>query len=293
MGVSKPYRFSADSSNDDDPDDDDDIIEEEAEGELLDLALAGDGDGEPAETSTEGETPTEGQESIDPADGDDPEEIELPPADELGDDVESIALDGVDADDTATESVDDVPASDLDSSKVGTLVTALADHDIRLPDDTDSSNLLDRLLTALIATSEDYGGGDEAEFEISQPQQGIVNMSADTSVAQYASRSYKRDLATQLNKLLKSGRATPAEIRTQVDKLKTVRLSLDQKGQPLSNEVSAFVENRKTLPEGAVWSSKERLRRMSASPQPAHATTRNGELTGEALDKEVDNFFKR
>ncbi len=113
------------------------------------------------------------------------------------------------------------------------------------------------------------------------------------SLESYAHKSYRVELARELNGLLKSGRATPAEVRRQVDSLKAVKLSLTKSGDPAENAVSQFIENRKTLPEGAVWSSEDRLRKMSVVPQPDHATTKSGMLTGKALDDAVDLLTRR
>ena len=271
------YRLGSENS---DEEDDDDLMKSALEGE---------------ESLTE-EPLTEGTEGDD-APGDDLANVALdgadadPMADPMADDdgIADVALDGADEADSMVDGdgTDSVTDPEIPPNGIGELMVALKSHDINLPDDTNDSNFFDRLKTALIATA-DTSGSDLTEFEVSQPQQGFMAM----SVEQYANKTYRTELARQLNGLLKTGRATPNEIRKQVETLKVVKLSLNKTGDPVENQVSQFIENRKSLPAGAVWSPKERLSRMSAMPQPEHATTKNGELTGKALEDAVNSLVR-
>lgn len=270
MGIT-PYRLSA-NDLDDDEEGEDDLMSTAMDGiEPLTEELNQDGD----------EADGEGDNLDAPGDmlGDPPLPGDMP-GDMPGDDsIDAIALDGIDAVEADPAAMDE-PVADA-TSDIGELVSLLQSHEIKLPGDTDSANFFDRLKTALTATADDKPIA--AEYEVSQPQQGFMAMSLE----QFAHKSYRQELARELNGLLKSGRATPAEIRQQVDALKVVKLSLTKTGTPAENRVSLFIENRKSLPSGAVWSPVERLSRMSASPQPEHVSSRNGELTGKALDDAV------
>ncbi len=270
MGVT-PYRLSSDDPVEDE-DDDEDLLNAALEGEDSLKDELPESDGLPPDDMADGGLPA----------GDAADNGELPNGD---DDIESIALDGEGEIESPTESP--IEADAMGGSEIGDLVLALAAHEIKLPDDTDSGNFLDRLKTALVATAEVQP--QSADIEISQPQQGFMAMSLES----YAHKSYRVELARELNGLLKSGRATPAEVRRQVDSLKAVKLSLTKSGDPAENAVSQFIANRKTLPEGAVWSSEDRLRKMSVVPQPDHATTKSGMLTGKALDDAVDLLTRR
>ncbi len=190
-----------------------------------------------------------------------------------------------------------------DGPGIGDVMLALADYGIVLPEDTDDANFMDRLRTALIAKSgSEPAAGDGQEFPdtfdqtndtiVADPQ--IATMSAE---GQYAARAYRQNLHRQLKKLLDTGRCSPAEFRQQRACLKAVRLSLAN-GKPKTNRLTDWIQSRKDLPPGAVWSPQEKLKRMAAKSvavdHPPDRTMKQNdqELQGEELDAAVDDFFK-
>lgn len=224
-----------------------------------------------------------------------------------------------DIDDTgpgADEQTDiDIPVDDADDTPgdgqpgVGDLMLALADHGIILPDDTTLDNFLDRLVTALIAkkgsqpggpgedvTTPQDGGFDSGDTTIASPQ--IATMSTATLAAlRFGGQEYRKRLASSLDRLLRTGRCTPAEHAAKRAELDTVKLSLDATGQPKQSTLSIWLEAREGLPKGACWDSAEKLRRMSARvvDQPdARALLRDpARLEGAELDAAVKTFLKR
>jgi len=182
-----------------------------------------------------------------------------------------------------------------DGSQVGDLMLALADHDLILPEDTTMENFMDRLRTALIAKkgndTESSAGGDfdQGETIVADPQ--IATMSA------FANKSYSSKLNRNLKALLKSGRCTPAEYRAKKKQASVVKLSLNAQGKPKKNLVSEWIKSRAQLPKGAVWSSREKLKRMSTvvAVQPNEKPTRQqpGQFSDAQLDAEVKAFLKR
>jgi hypothetical protein len=166
---------------------------------------------------------------------------------------------------------------------VGDIMLALSEHGITLPDDTTEENFMDRLRTALIATSDQTPGGDSTP-----PNQGPFtgdSIVADPQIATmslYAQNAYQKDLTRRLDHLLKTGRCSPAERSQQVVKLKTVRLSLIG-GKPAANDVSKWIRSRAGLPEGAIWSAKEKLRRLSVA---SHPKVVEGDKTPDKMSRE-------
>lgn len=181
---------------------------------------------------------------------------------------------------------------------VGDLMMALADHGVVLPDDTNDSNFMDRLRTALIAKKggEPDVGGLEDQDTFDQPGDTIVadpQMATMSLERQYANREYQARLKRQLDSLLKTGRCTPAEFEQRKHEAAAVRLSLNSQGEPKPTKLAEWIKDRRSLPQGAVWSNKEKLRRMSAAPSKHPDALDTAGRSDEALDEQVKKFLKR
>ena len=234
---------------------------------------------------------------------DDDIDIDAELDDDLGDDVD-IDIDLDDDEGDFDQELDDLgmdTGEELelevadDGSQVGDLMLALADHDLILPEDTTMENFMDRLRTALIAKkgndTESSAGGDfdQGETIVADPQ--IATMSA------FATKSYSSKLNRNLKALLKSGRCTPAEYRAKKKQASVVKLSLNAQGKPKKNLVSEWIKSRAELPKGAVWSSREKLKRLSTvvavQPNEKQTQQKPGQLSDKQLDAEVKAFLKR
>ena len=233
------------------------------------------------------------------------DEMDADLGDDLGDEMDAEMGDemdddfGAELDDLGMDTGEDIDLEVVDDgSAIGDLMLALADHDVVLPEDTSMENFMDRLRTALIAKKgssatsdvDADSGFDDGDTIVADPQ--IATMSA------FANKSYSQKLNQHLKQLLQTGRCSPAEYRKRKSQSAGVRLSLDANGKPKNTVLTHWIKSRASLPAGAVWSSKEKLRRMSASAlaQPNdQSVNRNapGELSAKQLDKEVDKFFKR
>lgn len=270
MGLkTKPFRLGNTMADDDYKDDDEMLEDEMLEDEMLDGDI----------------------------------DIDAELDDDLGDDV-NIDIDLDDDEDDFDQELEDLgmdSGEELelevadDGSQVGDLMLALADHDLVLPEDTTMENFMDRLRTALIAKkgndTESSAGGDfdSGETIVADPQ--IATMSA------FANKSYSSKLNQNLKALLKSGRCTPAEYRAKKKQASVVKLSLNAQGKPKKNLVSEWIKSRAQLPKGAVWSSREKLKRMSTvvavQPNEKQTQQRQGQLSDKQLDAEVKAFLRR
>ena len=249
---------------------------------------------------------------VDPDQKDDIEELDVDMdlgSDDLpdtgGDDVEIVDIDGgddidLDAGDDDLSLDDDImadePVEDLiePDTTVGDLMLALADHGIILPEDTSDSNFMDRLRTALIATAASDGGTDPLVDSLDSEDTIVADPQVATMSA-FATKQYNAKLKRNIQVLLKTGRCTPAEAKEQLAKSKTMKLSLTRKGNPKANDVTKWIRSRADLPAGAVWSPRERLRRMSGKIAEPKATKLHGDqkLSPEQLNAAVDDFFNQ
>jgi len=279
MGLSnQPFRLGA-SMADKDKYDDDEMLDDDIDMELDDDDEMLDDDAEMLDG--------EGDVDIDIDLDDDDDEM-------LGDDLDA-EIDS-EMEDLGMDSGEEMDLDIVDDgSQVGDLMLALADHDVVLPEDTSMENFMDRLRTALIAkkgTSSDSQPNsdfDQGETIVADPQ--IATMSS------YATKSYNAKLNRNLKALLKSGRCTPVEYRQRRKQAEVVKLSLNSQGKPKRNTVSEWIRSRAQLPKGAVWSSREKLKRMSSTvaqhPAATDTQKRPGELTPDQLDREVKQFLRQ
>lgn len=86
----------------------------------------------------------------------------------------------------------------------------------------------------------------------------------------------KQAVAKELDSLLSSGRCTAAEHNEWMQRLATIRMSLTSDGSLERTEVQQFVDNRRALPEGAMWPSTRRMgldgKEYQVVEHPQHAT---------------------
>lgn len=263
---SKPLRLALEIPVDEDEKDEDKL--------LMDV----DGDGDLDDAMGEGADDDGGLDM--PDIGDENEGMD----DELGDE----SMEGLDAIDDEEMGLDTEPDMDIDdlAPGIGDLMLALADHGIILPEDTQDGNFLDRLRTALIATKGDSPAGnpgspfDDGDTIVADPQ--IATMSVE---GKYAAKQYQKQLNQQLRKLLNSGRCSPAEFRQKQAQMKVQRLSLSRAtGKAKSNALTVWLKSRASLPVGAVWSSRQKLRRMSLVAVEQPKSTKVKQQNSQRLD---------
>lgn len=200
------------------------------------------------------------------------------------------------SEETETEELpeEELPESSNDAT-IGDLILPLQDRGINLPDDTTPANFLDRLKTALIAANavDPTIGNDEfAGDTFDQTGDTIVADPQIATMSAYAENQFRGGMTTKLNQLLKSGRCTPAEHREQSKAISVTRLSLTESGNPESTDVDTWIESRQAVPEGSFWSPDEKLKRLSAEPQPEPTKVGSGsvdidEMTSEQVDSAV------
>jgi hypothetical protein len=163
---------------------------------------------------------------------------------------------------------------------VSQIASALNNAGIPLPDDTDASNIVDRLNQVL--------GGPGGNTTAVSPDIQTMSLSVKQH-RQFAEGSYHRELTSELTQLRDTGRITDSEYSAYTAKIATQRLSLDQFNKPKKQSVETFIESRQVLPEGvfktATYATPTSVvARMSAVPQPAAKAIPGS--TSQPLDKE-------
>lgn len=179
---------------------------------------------------------------------------------------------------------------------------ALLTEPVVLPHDTDDTNFMDRLLTALMTAkaAKDAAAARKAEEEKddedddmdkakeSTPEFTAMSLQARAAHG-YAERMHRLSLANRLDDLLKSGRCSPAEKEAQKQALSAVKLSLNGEGEPEKSDAEKWIESREVIPPGAIWPNEQRLRMAKESPAPEIAE----EISNEQAEEIVDGIFSR
>lgn len=246
--------------------------------------------------------------NVDEEDQLDDEHQAAPPGSDAGDD--SAPVDDLPGDEDAGGESDPSPIDDSEPEsgvpQVGDLMLALADHGIVLPHDTNDSNFLDRLRTALIAKTGANPGQDQAgpggdtfdqtgETSVATPQIATMSLQARNALT-FAGEQYRKTIKANLDYLLKTGRCSPAEHAQKSAGLSAVKLSLNSQGKPQSSPLTQWINSRKVLPKGACWSPTEKLRRMSATPvqhPPERKLISDGKLTDDEATRLAKELLKR
>lgn len=155
-------------------------------------------------------------------------------------------------------------------------------HDIDLGPDTTEENFMDRLKAALRTSAKKDG----KELEAPDQNDGDGNGNAGTdngsviadpgyvamsSMKAFADKAYSKDLTTRLDRVLKTGRCTPAEAKTKQKELGVVRLSLLSDGRARPNDFTLWLESREALRENSAFdatatANQSKLRLSSAPP---------------------------
>lgn len=175
-----------------------------------------------------------------------------------GDDDADTGIPG--ADDDGDGDVDDIGEGDDDGNlglagggssqdaRVSELIAHLAEmeHPLVLPPDTDASNLIDRLDTAVLTALAHQGKNPNGEDDEDQDGPGNNNnpnqytdaamstpvMMSQNALTKQVVKLHKKDLDSRIEKLANSGRITRKLAKELQTELTTVRLSLDGDGEP-------------------------------------------------------------
>ena len=202
----------------------------------------------------------------------------------------------VDEDDEELEEDDEEleDGKDADSpERVSRLLEALKAHDVVLPDDTDGSNILERLEVALLTKAaiegkgtgdgNDAGGGNNSNVKVVDPG-GFQGMSLDPrtkAAIAYAERQHQNSVKVRLKNLLDSGRCTPAEFQSKEPTVNVIKLSLADDGKPEASKLEEWIESREVVPAGTFWSDQTRTQKLSL--QVVNPQLSGGEPTPEEV----------
>ena len=169
------------------------------------------------------------------------------------------------AEDAEPVVADVIPEDDYDS--IDEILDMLEEFNIRLPDDTDDENLIERLRTALhtaMAHREDGEVEEEGEMlELPEAEEAPpveeTAQALSLATARAVAGQYRKSLGTRLKKLTDTGRCTPEEATAKRSELSTVKLSLAASGRPCKVEVDRWITSREAIPEGTFWTESQRL----------------------------------
>lgn len=173
---------------------------------------------------------------------------------------------------------------------------------ISLQSDTDGSNFMERLQTALMTAKavKDKAAEEAANDEPEEENDDMPNALTETSPAFAAmslqvNRMNQDRIRRELDDCLAAGQITKAEFDKQAAALGQVKMSLDASGQPVASEVEKFIENRKALPRGAAVPFTDRLRMANADLMKEVQPPMANDLPTSDEDSEgvVGDIFKR
>jgi hypothetical protein len=190
---------------------------------------------------------------------------------------------------------------------VDQVLNLLTEFGVKLPDDTDDSNLVPHLrvaLTALLNSQQmEDGTQDPAEMQdatggglpsaapggmpvASAPSIATMSVQARAAMS-FGERMHRDSIAARIDGLLKTGRCTPAEADAQMRALTAVKLSLTNDGQPIKSDVDKWLDSREPVPVGTFWTDKQRSEAVKLSLVPAPTEWRVG-ASGQPTQSESD-----
>jgi hypothetical protein len=196
------------------------------------------------------------------------------------------------SDDSPAETMADEANGESDGyDSIDEILDMLEEFKIALPDDTDDSNLLDRLRTALhVAIAHKGGGDDEApvpgaddQMQVASPMMQTMSLQSKTAFL-FAEKIHRDNIQRDLKQLLADGKCTPVEIKERESSLKAIKLSLDDQGNTKPSDVEKWIASRQPVPKGTFWDASQRLS-LQVIDQPADL---NGGLTPEQAQATAD-----
>ncbi len=177
-----------------------------------------------------------------------------------------------------------------EESVIKDLIVELEKFDIILPDDTDEENFFERLQVGLKTAAahqglDEQGDANKLDNETTIADAGGVAMMSlqVKGMLGYAERQHRDAVEATLESLLKSGRCTPAEFHERKQGVQTLRLSLDDSGNPTPTDLEKWIASRQPLPRGTFWEPEQRTQRMTAEVEEPPET-----LTGRESDAKVN-----
>lgn len=177
-----------------------------------------------------------------------------------------------------------------ESGKIKELIEELVKFDIILPPDTTEDDFFDRLLVGLKTAAAHQGLDDERngsplDTDTTVADAGgvaMLSLQAQTAL-NYAERQHRSAVEATLQSLLNSGRCTPAEFHERKSQVPTLRLSLDDSGEPQPSDLEKWLASRQPLPRGTFWDAEQRSTRLSATVEVEEPPTSAG--AGESPEK--------
>lgn len=193
--------------------------------------------------------------------------------------------------------IDDEDAAEDDGAQLfQTVVQGLAALNVVVPSDTTPDNFFERAASAILTAkamggSEDIPMGTE-DLESTQPEFAALSLENKKWHA-HADGEHRKTVARRLDALLETGRCEPPEHEARALEVKTIRLSLDTKGEHQPTVTESWIESREAVPAGTFWSSEARTR-MSNLEEVPHPSALSGDMvTEEEADAIVAEINKK
>jgi hypothetical protein len=158
------------------------------------------------------------------------------------------------------------------------ILDLLENHfNIAVPEDTDNSNLLERLHTALLTAAKHKGGlddnapdagaaGSSTPIEVADMGASTLSLQAQrlAAVEAYATGQHRRALESRLQQVFDSGRCTADEFKGRREQPHDIRLSLGSDGKPVLSDLEKWLDSREAVPAGTFWDPATRTKRAAA-----------------------------
>jgi len=201
--------------------------------------------------------------------------------------------------DSGSESseVEDMAVTD-DGGRLKKVLDALAGMGIVLSDDTNEENFLEHVEQALLTAAAVNGEGGDAEIpgegdlEVTAPQFAALSLESSKE-KKYIDKQHQKQVGARLQAVLDNGQCTPHEAKEHQAKLGTVRLSLDDAGDPIPTGLETWITSRESVPHGTFWPSEVRTRMGSLEPVPHPSGLNGDQITDEEADRLAASILGR
>ena len=200
------------------------------------------------------------------------------------------------ADDNSPPPAEDKTNDTSSSAKLSGIIAALANLKVVLAPDTDGTNFIDRLESALLTAA----AQDEPESEGEEPIDTTPITQADPQIATMSLRikqleddkiqSVREQKKAQLQTLLEQGRLTPAEHSALSNQLQAVKMSVVPGKEVSAGEIDVWLKARAGLPVGSLWTDEQRTKaatKLSLAEAPESWSPQSS-LTPKAVEAGVE-----
>lgn len=181
-------------------------------------------------------------------------------------------------DETQGDPIDPEPST---GTSVSDVVQLLSQLQVVLPDDTTTTNFLERLRPALMTAvaANAQPAPEEPATSLPPEQQQQPQLAEQPQIATMALKikqletdkinSARSALNRRLKTILESGRCTPHEFQQMKTKLGVQKMSLTATNTVKAGDTAVWIRARESTPAGSVWTPAQRVQKMGVKPVAA------------------------